>query len=93
MIQSVIPETYVPVVVRLNHDERLAGHPGNERTLLVARRKYYWPTMRIDIDAYVARCVKRGQHIGLNGPSRSKRVLMDGIGKHTCYLERQWMRM
>ncbi len=81
MIQSVIPETYVPVVVRLNHDERLAGHPGKQRTLLAARRKYYWLIMRIDIDAYVARCVKRAQHIVLNGPSRAKRGLMDGIGK------------
>ncbi len=60
----VIPESYVPVVLKLTHDEVLAGHPGKERTLLAARTKYYWPTMRIDIDAYVARCVKCAQHKG-----------------------------
>ncbi len=62
--QFVILESYVPVVLKLTHDEVLAGHPGKERTLLAARRKYYWPTTRIDIDAYVARCVKCAQHKG-----------------------------
>ncbi len=56
--QFVIPESYVPVVLKLTHDEVLAGHPGKERTFLAARRKYYWATMGIDIDAYVVRCVK-----------------------------------
>ncbi len=62
--QFVIPESYVPVVLTLTHDKVLAGHPGNERTLLAACRKHYWPTMRIDIDAYLARCVKCAQHKG-----------------------------
>ncbi len=62
--QFVIPEPYVPVVLKLTHDEVLAGHPGKERILLAARKKYYWPTMRIDIDACVAGCVKCAQHKG-----------------------------
>ncbi len=39
------PESYVPVVLKLPHDEVLVGHPGKEGTVLAARRKYYWPTM------------------------------------------------
>ncbi len=39
--QFVIAESYVTVVLKLTHDEVLAGHPGKERTLLAARRKYY----------------------------------------------------
>ncbi len=63
--QFVKPESYVvPMVLKLTHDEVLAGHPGKERTILAARRKNYWPTMRIDIDAYVARCVKCAEHKG-----------------------------
>ena len=46
--QYVITETYIYVVLRLVHDEIIAGHPGKERTLLAACRKYYWPTMRVD---------------------------------------------
>ncbi len=59
-----IPESYAPVVLKLTHDKVLAGHPGEERTLLAARRKYYWPIMRIDIDVHVARCVNCAQHKG-----------------------------
>ena len=60
--QCVITETYIPVVLRLVHDEVIAGHPGKEQTLSAACRKYYWPTMRVDIDAYIDKCVKCAQH-------------------------------
>ena len=42
----------------------LAGHPGKERTLSAARRNYFWPSMRKDIDAYVSRCIKCAQYKG-----------------------------
>ena len=62
--QCVITETYMLVVLRLVQDEVIAGHPGKERTLSAARRKYYWPTMRVDIDAYIDKCVECAQHKG-----------------------------
>ena len=62
--QFVIPEVYVPTVLRMVHDTAVAGHPGKERTLAAARVKYYWPTMRLDIDAYVDQCAKCAQHKG-----------------------------
>jgi len=62
--QFVIPESYVPIILRLTHDEVLAGHPGKERTLSAARKHYFWPTMRIDIDAHIDGCVKCAQHKG-----------------------------
>ena len=64
MNQIVIPEAYVPVILRLVHDDVLAGHPGKERTLNAARRRYYWPTLRVDTEAYVSNCVKCAQHKG-----------------------------
>ncbi len=39
--QLVIPESHVPTILHLLHDDVLAGHPGRERTLIAARRKYY----------------------------------------------------
>ena len=63
----VIPEEYVPVILRLVHDEVIAGHPGKERTLHAARRRFYWPRMRVDTEAYVSSCVKCAQHKG-TGP-------------------------
>ncbi len=59
-----VPECYVPVVLNLVHDTVVASHPGRERTLAAARTVYFWPTMRVDIDAYVDKCVKCVQHKG-----------------------------
>ena len=68
--QFVKHEIYVPVVLQLIHDTPIAGHPGRERTLTAARRVYYWPTMRRDIENYVARCVSCAEHKGTaTGPA------------------------
>lgn len=68
--QHVIPESLVPVVLTLVHNMPSAGHPGRERTLQAARKSYYWPTMRIDIENHVARCVTCAQHKGaVKGPA------------------------
>ncbi len=55
-----VPECYVPAV----HDTVVAGHPGRERTLADTRAVYFWPTMRVETDAYVDRCIKCAQHKG-----------------------------
>ncbi len=60
--QYVIPKTYVPVVLKLIHDMSIAGRPGHSRTLAAARRIYYWQTMRVDIDRYVAQCISCAKH-------------------------------
>ena len=65
MVQCVITETYIPVVLKLLHDEVLAGHPDKERTLSAAHRNQYGPTMRVDIEAYVAKCIKYAQQKGI----------------------------
>ncbi len=62
--QFVIPECYVLAVLNLVHDTVIAGHPGRERTSTAAQAVYFWPTMHVDVDAYVATCVKCAQHKG-----------------------------
>ncbi len=62
--QFVVPECYVPAVLNLLHDMVVTGHPGRERTLAAARAVHFWPTMRVDTDAYVERCVKCAEHKG-----------------------------
>ncbi len=51
--QLIIPVALVDVVLRLLHDTPSAGHPGRDRTLAAARSKYYWPTMRIDVEKHI----------------------------------------
>ena len=55
--QLVIPQALVPSTLRLIHDSPVAGHPGRDRTLTMARAKYYWPGMRKDVESHVAHCV------------------------------------
>ncbi len=52
---------YVPKVIRSeliskHHDNSLVGHFGIEKTRLLIARKYYWPTLRRDVEAYVKGC-------------------------------------
>ncbi len=47
-----------------------AGYPDRDRTLATARRVYYWPTMCVDIDRYVAQCISCTKHKGTTtGPA------------------------
>ncbi len=62
--QLVIPESHGPTILHLVHDDVLAGHPGREHTLIAARKKYYWPTMKVDVNSHVSKCVKCAQHKG-----------------------------
>ncbi len=62
--QLVIPVAFVDVVLQLLHDAPSSGHPGRDRTLAAARRKYYLPTMRIDIEKHVSCCLSCAQTKG-----------------------------
>ncbi len=62
--QYVIPEIYVSVVLKLIHDMPTAGHPGRDKTLAAARRVYYWPKTRVDIDRYVGQYIPCANHKG-----------------------------
>ncbi len=55
--QIVIPSSLVGTVLKLLHDTPEAGHPGGDRTLSMARAKYYWPTMRLDTEKHIAPCL------------------------------------
>ena len=52
---------YVPEIIRTelisrHHDDPLAGHFGIEKTRELLSRKYYWPTLRRDVEDYVRGC-------------------------------------
>ena len=39
-----------------HHDPPTMGHPGRVKTLELLARKYYWPSMRKDVDRFVRNC-------------------------------------
>ncbi len=52
---------YVPEIVRTelisrHHDDPLAGHFGIDKTTELIAQKYYWPTLRRNVKAYVTGC-------------------------------------
>ncbi len=62
--QIVIPSSLVGTVLKLHHDTPEAGHPGRDRTLSMARAKYYLPTMRLDIEKHIAQCLPSAETKG-----------------------------
>ncbi len=64
VVTPLVPVPFVDVVFQLLHDVTSAGHPGSDKTLAAARSRYYWPTMRIDIEKHVSRCLSSAQTKG-----------------------------
>ena len=40
-------------LLKETHDTKLAGHPGEERTLALLARSFQWSKMKEDVQAYV----------------------------------------
>ena len=51
-----IPEIIWLELISQHHDDPLAGHFGIDKTRELIARKYYWPTLRRDVEAYVKGC-------------------------------------
>ncbi len=59
--ELVVPVAFVNVALQLLHDALSAGHPGHDRTLALARSKYYWPTMHTGTETHVPCCLSCAQ--------------------------------
>ena len=51
-----VPEIIRSEVISYHHDDPLAGHFGIDKTRKLVGRKYYWPSLRKDIEDYVRGC-------------------------------------
>ena len=51
-----VPEAIRTKIISRHHDDPLAGHFGIDKTKDLIGRKYYWPSLRKDIEAYVKGC-------------------------------------
>ena len=52
----VVPEVSRTAVMKLNHDAPIAGHMGAIRSWQRIRNCFWWPSMKQEIDDYVAGC-------------------------------------
>ena len=53
---SFVPEAIRIELISRHHDNLLAGHFGIEKTCKLLAWKYYWPTLKHNIEAYVRGC-------------------------------------
>ena len=51
-----IPEIIWSKLISWHHDDPLAGYFGIDKTRELITKKYYWPTLRWDVEAYVKSC-------------------------------------
>ena len=51
-----VPEAIRTELISRHHDDPLAGHFGIEKTCELLARKYFWPSLRHDVEAYVKGC-------------------------------------
>jgi transposase InsO family protein len=51
-----VPKTLVPIVIHHHHDKIWAGHQGITRTQELIKLRYYWPSLRKDVESYVNKC-------------------------------------
>ena len=53
---SFVPEIIWTELMGCHHDDPLAGHFGINKTRELIGRKYYWPSLRKDVESYVKDC-------------------------------------
>ena len=51
-----MPEAIWMELISQHHDDPLAGHSGIEKTRELLAKKYYWPILRHNVEAYVKGC-------------------------------------
>ncbi len=54
--QLAIPRDKRSEILSLLHDDKLAGHPGMSRMKLTIGSRFYWPSMRQDIENWIKCC-------------------------------------
>jgi transposase InsO family protein len=52
----VVPLKEREEVIRMSHDTRIGGHWGRDKTIASISRTCYWPTLRRDVELFVATC-------------------------------------
>ena len=81
-----VPADLISQVIQWGHDSRLACHPGITRTHHLLSQRFWWPSMRRDIQDFVRACPTCNQH---KTPSRPPAgLLQPPTGAHATLVPR-----
>ncbi len=78
--QLVISSSLVETTLELLHDAPSARHPVCDNTSSMVRAKYYWPTLRVDIEEHIALCLSCGE---TKGTTKTAPIFIIIIRGHT----------
>ena len=51
-----VPKLMIPTILKSAHDSKVAGHFGQEKTIELVSRNFWWPGMDTDITEYIQVC-------------------------------------
>ena len=51
-----VPKQMIPTILESEHNNKVAEHFGQEKTIELVRRNFWWPGMDTDITAYIQAC-------------------------------------
>ena len=51
-----VPKLVLHTILKSEHDSKVAGHFGEEKTIELVRQNFWWPGMDTDITEYVQAC-------------------------------------
>ncbi len=60
--QVVAPQTIRTRIFQASHHHKLAAHQGVVRILALIKRRFYWPNMHKDVEAWCQRCAVCGKN-------------------------------
>lgn len=87
-------EQEVELILKENHDSKLAGHCGFQKTYKKIKENFYWPTMKSDIKKYVKKCIscqknktnfrptKQKMEITSTADQPFEKIAIDIVGPH-----------
>ena len=48
-----VPKPMIPTILESEHDSKVVGHFGKEKTIELVRRNFWWPGMDTNITEYI----------------------------------------
>ena len=77
----VVPESYRPMIMYDNHNNKTSGHYGIAATAARISQNFYWKSMWSDVVSYCNSCTS----CSINKPGPSQKILTGKIGKEATH--------
>ncbi|KAK3505817.1 hypothetical protein QTP70_003921, partial [Hemibagrus guttatus] len=81
-----VPPQFRTQVIQWVHEAPSSGHPGVRRSTQLVRRRFWWPSLAVDVDRYIQACPSCAQ-------ARTSRQLPEGLLEPLPIPQRPWSHL